>query len=118
MKRTLWKKTIDKIQFNIKNVPDIQKDEWIAVNMGSIWYPAQFEMYDAEQEEIQAFFLHRSSSNLKWFIFPQFQINGKEDKSWVSEDKVFYRLSVPKEGKRQTLLFDEVARLFNEIKKL
>lgn len=25
-------------------LPDQQKDEWIAVDMGSVWYPAQFEL--------------------------------------------------------------------------
>ena len=34
------------------DVPDLKKDEWIAVNMGSCWYPAQFDKYDTDTEEI------------------------------------------------------------------
>ena len=89
-------------------LPDLQKDEWIAVDMGSVWYPAQFESYDAEQEELYVNFLHRSPSNTRWFVWPQLEIDGEEDKSWISEDRVFYRLAKPKEGRRQTLLFDDV----------
>ena len=76
--------------------------------MGSVWYPAQFERYDAEQEELYVNFLHCSPSNTGWFVWPQLEIDGEEDKSWISEDKVFYCLDEPKQKRRQTLLFDDV----------
>jgi hypothetical protein len=86
--------------------------------MGACWYPAQFEEYDPENEEIKANFLHRSSTDPKWFVWPTLNVNGNEDNAWITEDKVFYRLSPPKEGRRQVLLFDEieeVEQLFLEI---
>ena len=57
---------------------DLQPGDWIAINMVSAWHPAQFIAYDGEQEELQVNFLHRSTSNPKWFIWPQ--VNGQEDK--------------------------------------
>ena len=54
-------------------------------------------------------FLCQSASNPRWFVWPLFQVNGKEDKSWVSEECVFYRLNGPREGRRETLVFDEQA---------
>ena len=46
------KKVTTDIISKLESVPNLQKDEWIAVDMGSIWYPAQFETYDMEQEEL------------------------------------------------------------------
>ena len=100
------------------DVPDLKKDEWIAVNMGSCWYPAQFDKYDTDTEEIKANFLHRSSTNPQWFVWPTLNVSGDEDIGWITEDRVFYRLSPPKEGRREVLLFDEVEdveRLFKEM---
>ena len=51
--------------------------EWVAVIIGSQWYPAQFETYDKESEQIKVNGLHRSS-NSKWFIWPQLDLNGAE----------------------------------------
>ena len=69
---------------------------------------AQFLSYDPEQEELQANFLHRTSSNTKWFVWPQFELNGKEDRAWVPEEAIFYRLSAPTEGRRMTLQFENI----------
>lgn len=55
--------------------------------MGSCWFPAQFICYDQEQEELHANFLHRSQSNKNWFVWPQYELNGLEDKAWVTESK-------------------------------
>jgi hypothetical protein len=61
--------------------------------------------------------MHRSSSNEKWFVWPALQARNEEDeedktdKGWVEEKCVFYRLNAPKEGRRQTLVFDE----YNEV---
>ena len=38
------------------DVPDLQPDEWVAVIIGSQWYPAQFETYDKESEQIKVTF--------------------------------------------------------------
>ena len=48
----LREKTTSDIISQIEKVPNLQKDEWVAVNMGSVWYPAQFEKYDSDQEEL------------------------------------------------------------------
>lgn len=88
--------------------------------MGSTWYPGQFIQFDTEQEELNVNFLHRSSSNPKWFIWPQLQVQGTEDVAWVSEETVFYRLPAPKEGRIETLIFtniDEVEKLFSDMKR-
>ena len=34
--------TITNILCKLENVPDLQPDDWIAINMVSAWYPAQF----------------------------------------------------------------------------
>ena len=63
-------------------------------------------------------FLHRSTSNPQWFIWPQFQVNGQEAKCWVAEEAVFYHLPNPKEGRRTTLMFDnveEVEKIISEM---
>ena len=88
--------------------------------MGSVWYPAQFETYDMEQEELYVNFLHCSPSNSRWFVWPELEIDGEEDKSWISEDRVFYRLAEPKEGRCQTPMFDNIGDVemkFEEHKK-
>ena len=89
--------------------PDLVPDDWIAVDVGSTWFPGQFVQFDSETEELQVNFLHRSASNQRWFVWPLFQVNGVEDKSWVSEECVFYRLNGPREGRRETLVFNEQA---------
>ena len=53
------------------DVSDLQPDEWVAVIIGSQWYPAQFETYDKESEQIKVNVLNRSSTNPKWFIWQQ-----------------------------------------------
>ena len=68
-------------------VPDLKIDEWVAVDMGSFWYPAQFIQYDKEEELLEVTFLHPSISTSEQFVRPQMNINGKEDKAWVSEGK-------------------------------
>jgi hypothetical protein len=112
-------KTVSRIMALTDVIPDLSADDWIAVDMGATWYPGQFINYDIELEELQVNFLHRSSSNCKWFVWPLLQLNGVEDKSVVPERSVFYRLNTPKEGRRETLIFeeyDEVERVFKEIK--
>ena len=114
------KKITERILSVIENTPDLQTDDWIAVDMGSSWLPGQFIKFDMEQEELHVNFLHRSTSNKKWFVWPQLQLNGSEDKSWVTELSVFYRLDAPKEGRRDTLIFDqhdEVDKVFSNIEK-
>ena len=111
------KQTVNQILASTASVPDLLPDDWIAVDVGSTWYPGQFVQFDAESEELQVNFLNRSPSNPKWFVWPVFEVKGEEDKGWVSEQSVFYRLSGPKEGRRETLLFDEyddVENVFRE----
>ena len=96
-----------------ENTPDLQPDDWIAVDMGATWYAGQFIKFDKEMEELEVNFLARSTSNEKWFVWPVLEPNGIEDKSWIDEKQVFYRLSEPKVGRRETLLFDE----YNDVEK-
>ena len=60
------------------------KYEWITVAYDREWYPRQFVKFDVEQEEIQIHFVHRSSSNRYWFVWPELS-NDVPDISWVSE---------------------------------
>ena len=76
--------------------------------MGSVWYSAQFESYDTEQVELYVNFLHRSPSNSRWFVWPKLEIDGQEDKYWIAEDNAFYQLAKPKQGRPQTILFDDI----------
>ena len=101
-----------------ENVPDLQADDWIAVDMGSTWYAGQFVQFDSELEELEVNFLHRSPSSEKWFVWPLLQTNGTEDKSWIDEKQVFYRLTEPKEGRRETLVFDEYQDVENAFQPL
>ena len=78
-----------------------------AVDIGSTWSPGQFVQFDQELEELEVNFLHRSPSNEKWFVWPSLQTNGKEDKGWIEEKRVFYRLNEPVEGRREVLMFNE-----------
>ena len=48
----------------------VVKDEWIAVAYDREWYPGQFVKFEEEQEEMQIHFVHRSSSNCYWFVWP------------------------------------------------
>ena len=91
----------------MEKAPDLQPDDWIAVDMGSTWYPGQFIQFDAMSEELEVTFMHRSPSNERWFVWPSLEHGGEEDQGWVEERYVLYQLSGPKEGRRQTLLFDE-----------
>ena len=50
---------------------NVDKDEWIAVAYDRDWYPGQFVKFDEEQEEMQIYFAHRSSSNRYWFVWPE-----------------------------------------------
>jgi len=117
-------KRVSKIILLVENAPDLLKDDWIAVHMGATWYPGQFVQFDSVSEELEVNFLHRSSSNEKWFVWPSLQARDeedkedKEDKGWVEEKNVFYRLGEPKEGRRQTLIFneyDEVEKAFKDM---
>ena len=44
------------------------------------------ETYDKESEQIKVNVLHRSSTDPKWFIWPQLDLNGAEHVEWVVED--------------------------------
>ena len=55
-------KTISHILALTENVPDLQADDWIAVDIGSTWYPGQFVQFDQELEELEVNFLHTSPS--------------------------------------------------------
>ena len=100
-------KTVSCILSLTEKVPDLQADDWIAVDIGSTWSPGQFVQFDQELEELEVNFLHRSPSNEKWFVWPSLQTNGKEDKGWIEEKRVFYRLNEPVEGRREVLMFNE-----------
>ena len=63
---------------------NVVKDEWIAVAYDRDWYPGQFVKFDEEQEEMQIYFAHRSSSNRYWFVWPELS-NDVPDILWVSE---------------------------------
>ena len=42
---------------------NVVKDKWTAVAYDRDWYPGQFVKFDEGQEEMQIYFVHRSSSN-------------------------------------------------------
>ena len=105
-------KAVSRILALAENVPDLQPDDWIAVKMGATWYPGQFIQFDSVLEELEVNFLQRSSSNERWFVWPSLNTL-HEDKSWVEEKHVFYRLTEPKKSRRKTLVFDE----YNEVEK-
>ena len=63
---------------------NVVKDDWIAVAYDRDWYPGQFVKFDEEQEEMQIHFVHRSSSNRYWFVWPELS-NDVPDISWVNE---------------------------------
>ena len=63
---------------------NVVKDEWIAVTYDRDWYPGQFVKFDEEQKEMQIHFIHRSSSNRYWFVWPELS-NNVPDISWVNE---------------------------------
>ena len=63
---------------------NVVKDEWITVAYDRDWYPGQFVKFDEEQEEMQRHFVHRSSSNHYWFVWPELS-NDVPDISWVNE---------------------------------
>ena len=66
---------------------DTQKDEWIAIACPRNWFPAQFKQFDEEQEEAQVHFLKRSTSNVKWFVWPELCVE-KSDIAWIDEGKL------------------------------
>ena len=42
--------------------------------------------FDSEEKETQVHFLHQSSSNSNWFMWPELS-GSNPDISWISEDK-------------------------------
>ena len=68
-------------------MPDLIKDEWVAINMGDRWYPGQFIQYDSVEKSIEVTFLQRSSSSMSKFVWPS--TVGNEDKGWVDEGASF-----------------------------
>ena len=66
-------------------MPDLERGQWIAVNMGELWYPGQFEKYDKEEETLKVHFLHPSQSSLDKFVWPELGVFGKQDCSWIKE---------------------------------
>ena len=73
---------------------DTQKDEWIAIVYPRNWFPAQFKQFDEEQEEAQVHFLKRSTSNVKWFVWPEL-CGEQSDIAWIDECKflLIYQIS-------------------------
>ena len=71
-------------------VPELEKDQWIAVDMGGLWYPGQFEQYDKEEESLKVHFLHPSQSSSEKFVWPDLGVFGKQDCSWIKEGLVFF----------------------------
>ena len=73
---------------------DTQKDEWIAIAYPRNWFPAQFKQFDEEQEEAQVHFLKRSTSNVNWFVWPEF-CGEKSDIARIDEGKflLIYQIS-------------------------
>ena len=63
---------------------NVVKVEWIAVAYERDWYPDQFVKFDEEQEEMKIHFVHRSSSDLYWFVRVELS-NDVPDILWVSE---------------------------------
>ena len=111
-------KLTSRILLQAESTPDLIKDDWIAVDMGSTWRPGQFVEFDPQQEEIVVNLLQRSPSNPKWFVWPLFQENGEEQKVSFPEDAIFFVLGQPFIGRRQTLHFDDyedVDRVFRDI---
>ena len=62
---------------------ELYEHEWIAVAYPRTWYPGQFIRKDDETGEVYVHFLTRSNTNKLWFVWPELQNDGKEDKSWV-----------------------------------
>ena len=54
----------------------------------------QFKQFDEEQEEAQVHFLKRSTSNVKWFVWPEL-CGEQSDIAWIDEDKflLIYQIS-------------------------
>ena len=66
------------------NGTGIQKYEWIVVAYPRNQFPAQFLQFDPEQEEAQVYFLIRSTSSTKWFVWPEL-CGRKPDTAWIDE---------------------------------
>jgi len=70
------------------NGVNILPDEWLAIKYQRDWYVGQFLEYDEEVDLIHIHFLKKvSSSSPIRFVWPELQINGKEDKAYVEESK-------------------------------
>ena len=93
-----------RILLQAESTPDLVKDDWIAVDMGSTWHPGQFVEFDPQQEEMVVNLLQRSPSNPKWFVWPLFQVNGEEHKVSVPEVAIFFVLGQPSIGRRHYIL--------------
>ena len=75
------------IFLHILQVPDLQKDQWVAVDMGGAWYPGQFEEQDKEEKLLKINFLQPSQSSSEKFTWPGFSLLAQKDCSWVKEGK-------------------------------
>ena len=73
-----------------ESTPDLFKDDWNAVAMGSNWDPGQFIEIDPQEEEKAVNLLQRSATNPKWFVWPVFGVNCEELKVSAPEDAVFF----------------------------
>ena len=62
-----------------KQVPDLSKDQWIAVDMGGCWYPSQFVGYDKVEKSLKIHFLYPSQSSPDKFLRPYLEVFGKPE---------------------------------------
>ena len=80
-----------KISVTVSGV-DIQKEEWIAVACPRKWFTAQFIQFNPEQEEEQVLFLKRLTSNVNWFVWPEF-CGEEPDIAWIDEGIFHFLIS-------------------------
>ena len=63
---------------------NVVKGELIAVTYDRGWYSGHLVKFDQEQDEMKIHFVHGSSSNRYWFVWPELS-KDIPDSWWVSE---------------------------------